>query len=428
MGPIQSIAELAAFIRRRIDIMALIIGVGLVVTLYLALQAAPTYQSQAVISARLNTVTGDFANINNANDTPARLLQLVEQRLTTRENMLALAEKYDLFPERTPLERVSDMRASVTFLSQAAVTIGFANDGILSSIVIQARADTAAKSADIANELAELLISETGAGREARARETVEFLRQQQQALQAEIVRMEAEVADFAAANTDVMPFNVELRRAELLQIGTAIQTAESEVAALQAALESFRVQGSTQRRVIQAREELAARQADLDRLRQQRAELEPFFIRMAAIEREIEGMNERITRSRETLRGLSDQVAIAEGNLRLEAAQQIAAYEIVETAIAPDYPISRSRKATAMIGAVICGVLAVMLTFAWELFRPALRSPGQVERETGMRAVLVLPELVLPSQRRKILVARLAGLTLFALGVLAALLSRMTQ
>jgi uncharacterized protein involved in exopolysaccharide biosynthesis len=428
MGPIQSLGEVLALLKRRIDVIAFIIGLGALFGLFSAIYAQPIYQSQAVISARLNTVSGDLANGGNANNTPARLLQLVEQRLTTRENMLALADKYNLFPERTPLERVSDMRASISFLSQAAITIGFANDGMLSSIVIQARTSDATQAAELANELADMLIEQTGAGREARARETVEFLREQQAALQAEIENAENDMRRFATENTEVMPFNVEIRRAELLQIGTAIQAAESEVAALQAALEGFRAQGSTQRRMIQTREELAARQADLDRLRAQRTDLEPFFIRMAAVERELEGMNQRIERSRDMLRDIVNQLALAESNLRLETSQQIAAYEIVETAAPSDYPISRSRKTTLLIFVAGAVIMALVLPFAWEVIRPALRSPGQVERETGMRAVMVLPELVVPSQRRKMLVARLAGLTLFALAVVAAIMTHMAR
>ena len=428
MGPIQSVSEFLALLRRRIDVIVLIVGLGVIYGLFTAIYAQPIYQSHAVISARVNTVSGDLANSANANNTPARLLQLVEQRLTTRENMLALADKYGLFPDRTPLERVSDMRDSISFLSQAAITIGFANDGMLSSIIIQARTNDAEQSAQLANELADMLIEQTGAGREARARETVEFLREQQAALQAEIENAEAEARRFAVENTEVMPFNVEIRRAELLQLGTAIQTAEAEVAALQAALEGFRVQGSTQRRMIQTREELAVRQADLDRLREQRRELEPFFIRMAAVEREIESMNQRMERSRDMLRDIVNQLALAESNLRLEVSQQIAAYEIVETATAADYPISRSRKMTLLIFIAGAGIMSLVLPFAWEVVRPALRSPGQVERDTGMRAVMVLPELVVPAQRRKVLVARLAGVTLFLLAILAAIMARLTQ
>ncbi len=428
MGPIQSIPELIAFIRRRIDVMVLIIGLGIVASTFLALRTPAVYQSFAVLSARLNTVSGELAGGTNANNAPARLLQLVEQRLTTRENMLALADKYDLFPALSSQERVDAMRESVTFLSQAAVTIGFADDGVLSSIVIMANTDAPQKSADVANELATLMINQTGAGREARARETLEFLRQQEASLQGQITEMEEASRRFATENAEAMPFNMEMRRAELLQLGTAIQTAESTVAELEATLEGMRVQGSIQRRLIQTREELASRQADLERLRAQRQELEPFFIRMASVQRELEAMSAREQRTRDSLRDIANQVAIAEGNYRLESSQQIAAYEIVEPAAAPEYPVSRSRKVNVVIGTVAAGILAVLGAFGWEILRPALRSPAQVERETGMRPVLVLPAMTTTSERRKVLVARLAGLGLFTLAMLAAVLMRLSQ
>ncbi len=148
----------------------------------------------------------------------------------------------------------------------------------------------------------------------------------------------------------------------------------------------------------------------------------------MAAVERELAALDERERRARDSLRDLSNEVAVAEANLRLETGQQIAAYEIVETAAAPDYPISRSRKASILIGSVGAAIVAVFGAFAWEILRPALRSPGQVERETGMRPVLVLPAMTTTSERRKVLVARLAGLGLFGLGVAAAILMRLAQ
>jgi tyrosine-protein kinase Etk/Wzc len=428
MGPIQTFDELFAFLRRRIDLIASIVGLGIVGGLFMALAITPTYQSQAVISARLNTVSEDIATAGGANSAPARLLQLVEQRLTTRENMLALADKYSLFTESKPQERVDFMRRSVTFLSQAAVAIGFGDDGMVASIIIQSRADEAQKAADVANELAELLIAQTGAGREARARETLEFLRQQQRSLQDEISAMEAEARAYATANAEALPFNVEIRRAELLQIGSAIQAAESEVANLIAAQDAMRIQGSTQRRMIQAREELQARQADLERLRAQRQQLEPFFVRMGEVERELESMAQRQERLRDRLRDLTAQVVLAEGNMRLEASQQIAAYEILERATPADYPISRSRTTSLMIIIVATVIVAAVVAFGWELLRPALRSAGQVERETGMRPVLVLPAMTILPQRRKQTVARLAGMALFVLGVLAAFLPRIVS
>lgn len=427
MGPIQSISELLAFLRRRLDLILVTIGLGTVLAAFMALQTVPVYQSHTTLSARLNTVSGEFASMTGVQNAPARLLQLVEQRLTTRENMLALADKYDLYPGLPAQERVDATRASITFLSREAVTIGFASDGMLSSIIVQARADTGPKAADIANELAAMIIAETGAGREARARETLAFLRERQTQTEANLREIEAEQRAFAALNPDVMPFNVELRRSELLQLTTAIQTTESDIVTLESELAAQNRQGSTQRRMVQLRDQLITRQAELERLQSRRDELEPFFTRVSQIERDMDAIAQRAERLQDSLRDIADQIASAETNLRLETGQQIAAFDVLETATPADYPMSRSRKVTLLMGIMGSAVLAVVAAFAYEVMRPALRSPGQVERDTGMRPVLVLPELVLPADRRRLRIARLAGFALFVLA-LAATLSPLIQ
>lgn len=423
MGPIQTVAEVFALLRRRKDLIGAVFALGLLASLAAAVLQTPTYQSHAVLSARLNTVGDDVVSGAGAQVSPARLLQLVEQRLTTRDNMLALADKYDLFPDESAQNRVDMTRRSITLFSQEAVAIGFGRDGMVAAIHVQGRADTADKAAALTNELAEMILAETGAGREARARETLNVLQDRQAQIERDIIATRQEAQRFNADNPDAMPFNVELRRTELTQLTAAIQAAEADSLSLRAELDSAQRQGSTQRRLTQMREELAAREAELARLRTARAELEPFFIRLAEIERERELFAAREERLRELQRDVSEQINQATDALRLESGRQVAAFELVEPATPSDYPVSRSKRMTAMIGLVASGMLALIAAFAFEVLRPALRSAQQIERETGLRPVMELPAMVLPADRRKAMIARLAGAGLFGLGVLAILI-----
>lgn len=425
MGPIQSFAEFAAFLRRWRDVIFAMIGAGTLAMIFVSLNTPATYQSFAVLSARLDTVTADTGQ-GGAN-TPARLLQLVEQRLTTRENMLALADRFDMFPDLTPQRRLTEMRGSVSFLSQAAVQIGFADDGIVSAIVIQARADGAQKAADLANELAAQVMSETGAGRENRARETLEFLRSRQADLTAQAAALTDQLRALDAANPDMLPFQIELARSELGQIVASLQVLQSELATAQAELAAGISQGIPPRRAIALREALSLKEGEITRLRARQAELEPFFARFQDVERDRDRLRQAEDRLRDQIRDIANQVSAAEATLRLESSRQVAAYELVESAIPGDSPVSRSRRSMVMVGVIGSGVLAVLLAFAIEVARPALRSVGQMERETGMRPVLVLPELVLPSERRRLMVARLAGAALFLLGLVAAIILRLS-
>lgn len=424
MGPIQSFQELRDFLRRRMALIVLVLGAFLLLSVLVALRSAPVYQAVAVLSTRVDAVA-DAAVGNGSSGNAARLMQLIEQRLTSRETMLRMADDYEMFVGRPAQERADLMRSSITLISQAAVNVGFGSDGSLASMIIMAQADTGPKSAAIANELAEMVMAETGAGRTARARQTLQFLQTEQTRLNTELLTLQEESRVFMAQNYDVMSFNADVRRTELSQIVSDIQEARRDITAAESELATLVAQNTSQRRQAQLRDLIAVRSAELQRLLAQQAEFEPYFQRVAQAERELAILTEREARLQDRLREISGQVAAAEAALRLEADSQSATFELVEEATVPEFPISRSKKRTVMMGAVAGVILGAIAGFALEILRPALRSARQVERELGMRPVLVLPELVLPGERRRIWLGWIAGACLFILALAAILLSQ---
>lgn len=422
MGPIQSFAELRDFLLRRLNVIMLAFGLALLASVFMALRAAPLYQAMAVLSTRVEAVADTTVP---GSGTPARLMQLIEQRLTSRETMLQLADEYEMFVGRAPQERAELMRSSITLISQAAVSVGFGSDGALASMIIMVRADTGPKSASMANTLAEMVLTETGAGRLARARQTLQFHQTELDRLNADLQALQDESRVFMTENYDVMSVNADLRRAELTQIVTDIQETRRELVTAEAELASLGGQTTAQRRQIQLRDQIARARAELGRLEAQQVEFEPFFRRVTQAERELAILTEREARMQDRIREVSAQVAAAEAALRLEADSRSASFELVEEATVPDYPISRSRKSMVLMGGVAGIILGVLGAFAYEVLRPALRSARQVERELGMRPVLILPEMVLPGERRKHVLGWIAGTCLFCLALVAIVLSQ---
>lgn len=420
MGPIQSIQELRDFLLRRRDILVLGVGLGILLGVFMALRSEPLYQSVAVLSTRVDAVADDTMR-NTAASAQSRLLQLIEQRLTARDTMLRLANDYELFLERPDHERVDLMRQSITILSQAAVTVGFATDGSLASIVIQARADTARKAMDLANELAEMVMEETGAGRRARAEQTATFLSMEQERLQQALREVQAESRIFANENFEFTAFNVDMRRSEMTQIIADLQDARRELVAAEAELSGRNL---LPRQQIAVRDRILALTSEVERLSAEQEAFQPFLRRVAEIEREQALLRDRESRLREQLLDVSRQLDAAGADLRLEADDRTARFEVVEPAEESEYPISRPRRNTAIMGPIMGLILATLAAFAYELARPALRSSGQVERELGMRPVLVLPELVLPAERRRMRRAYVAGVGLLVLALAAIILA----
>ncbi len=401
MGPIQSFQEIHDFLRRRWPVILLGLALGLCIGLFMALRNTPVFQAVAVLSTRVEAVSEDAVRGTPAGSS-ARLMQLIEQRLTSRDNMLRLADDYALFTALPAQQRAEMMRQSITLLSQAAVNIGLGADGALASMVIMVRAPSGEISAAIANELARMVVQETGAGRTARARQTLEFLQTEEARLAAELEALRTEARAFSLENANVMSFSAEMRRAELTRLIDAIESTRSEIDAAEAELEGLSAQDISPRRQIQLREALSVRRSELARLEQRQTEFEPFFQSVAEAERVLAMFGEREARLQDRISDVAGQVAAAEAALRLEADSRSATFEIVEEAAVPAYAISRSKRQTVILGVIAGGVIATLAAFAYEVIRPALRSTAQVQRELGMRPVLVLPGLVLPAQRRR--------------------------
>lgn len=424
MGLFQSWGELRDFLARRAPVIFLCLALGAIFGVLVAMRSTPEYHAIASLSVRIDSVSGTTAG-RGAENTPARLLQLVEQRLTRRDIMLELANRFDMFQTMSVDERIAAMRVSITLTSHSAVNVGFGSDGALSAVWIEARADTARKARDLANELAAMVITETDAGRLARARETLQFFELEQAQLSDDLAALEEEERAFSLENFGALPHTVELRRMEFGNVLSGIQAAERDISAARVELQNLSDQGISQRRQAQLRDQIAVLHGELERLESQRSELEPYLRQATEVQRDLDRITARQDRLRDQLREVAGQVSTAEAALRLESDPRGNAFEIIDAATLPEHPISRPRRVTAMLGMILGGVVGLVMSLGYELARPALRSVGQVERELDMRPVLVLPELVLPSERRRNRLAWAAGVTLFCIAIAAGMFAR---
>ena len=122
MGPIQTIEDVIDLLRRRGVMMALIITLAASATLAHVLMRPEVYEAIAVIQVQSPSVGGDESQSSNQ---IARLLQTTEQQLTTRESLLEMVERHDLFADSEDMNddmKTYAMRMAVTFQSIATAS------------------------------------------------------------------------------------------------------------------------------------------------------------------------------------------------------------------------------------------------------------------------------------------------------------------
>ncbi len=426
---------------RRLPLIATIIVLGILISIYLIVSAPRVYESTAVIQVDTpaTIVPGSDAAL------PAtRRVQLIEQVLTARANMLEVIDRLELFkdlPELSETEKIGALRSSILIESVAAS----GNPGApasLAAIVITAQAETPALAAAIANDFANSVVNRDRENRERRIQEAQSFLTTEEQRLTRELSRHDREIAEFSSRHKDALPEAQESLRSELAQLDESGATLDRSIMALQRDQLSLVAggtdrQGSLVQQIRSAEVDLAqtrralpvghpeiarlednlrrlkaggegsadvmSRQAtlletQLQELRRQqlsiatrRNQIEKAQADSPQVARDLESMMREQVRLQDQYGEISRQLALIETQSLLLDNDQSERFIILERAVPPEYAAMSNRKKRAMMGAIGSFGLAFAAAFLLEMMNPVLRRADQFARVTGARPVVSL-------------------------------------
>ena len=161
----------------------------------------PTYLSEGKILVESQQIPVDLVKPTVTTASKERI-QVIEQRVMTRDNLLAILDKYQMFADQrdslSRTELLDLMRQNTKIkpleldqatgrtdgLTTIALTVGFTDR----------RPDVATK---VANELITLFLNEDARNRTNRAMETTKFLAREVQRLEGDLAAIDAKIADF---------------------------------------------------------------------------------------------------------------------------------------------------------------------------------------------------------------------------------------
>lgn len=425
MGPIQSIPEFLSFLRRRGLLIAVIAVIGVLGGILAALNSERVYSATAVIQVINPVINGEGAV---ASTTLARRIQTIEQQLMSRENLLELARRYDMFrdSELNTTQQVALLRQSISIQSIAAAHPGYAGDGALSGLVITTNAEDPGIAAAISNELADLLLRQSAASRQESAQAALRFFQQEEERLQGSIAALDGRIAAFQTENEGLLPGAQILRREDLRRLEDSRLEIERDIVQLQselATLDAASGRTVTQRRITQLTDEISRRNDEAALIGARIDAIRTELLRAPEVERESAAMERTMTQLQTQLTSATERRREAELGLRIEDDQQSVRFVLLEAALAPEYALSSGRRKTAMAG-VLAGLAAGFgLAFALELLNPVLRTARQMERELQLRPVISIPYTRPASELRRRRAIRMMGLGLLLIvGFLLAL------
>lgn len=229
-------ADLLAMVRRRWLLLVLPLVIGTPIIVAIAMILPPVYTSTARILVETQQIPSDLAQ-STVTQSAAESIEFIQQRLLTRQNLLDIAEQYNVFAGRSglsPTEIVAQMRAATTFRPTAGGNQRRRRDVTLTGVDIAFRANNAQVAARVANELVNRIIETNVQERSNRAAGTLDFFNEQVERFGAELNAQSARITAYKNENFDALPETLSSRQGELSSLRERMASRATQMALLE--------------------------------------------------------------------------------------------------------------------------------------------------------------------------------------------------
>lgn len=470
-----------ALFRRRLPVMLVIFVLGLGVGLGLALTLPAKYEANARLLVE-NAQIPEEMFVSTVQTSADKQLQVIEQRLMTRANMIDVANKFDVFgtyPNMDP----NEIFATMSEMTTISVIAGNSRRNTLMTISFESGDPN--KAADVVNELVTLVESKSAEIRQSEAGETAEFFESEVRRLSDELSEKSAAIVAFKEANKNALPEELDYRlerqgqlqerlnlaardraalneqRNRLMAVGTAtgvqppaLTPQQQQLQALQNELNSaLSIYSESNPRVKMLRAQIQSLKASITPGEEAGPADDPMQtmvdLQVAEIDSRIEFLDQDIARAEDELRELRIAIEKTPQNaIRLEAlerdyeriqgqydsaVQSLAQAKVgesieyqgrgeritvIERAIPPSLPSSPNRKLVAGGGLLLGAALAAVFFVLMELLNRTIRRPVDLTRGLGIQPLATIPYIERESVRRR----RRALVTITLIAVLVAI------
>ena len=273
-------------------------------------------------------------------------IQVIEQRIMTRENLLALADKYQMFAGRRQAmsgTEILDLMRTRTRMVPFELDQSRRSDTVTIALNIGFEYEQPDIAMRVANELLTLILNEDARNRTRRAQETTNFLTSEVKRLEAELGSIEGQVTEFKRR------YNGE----------TASEKAAVQLALLKA---EFQEKSAL----------YADAHPEMVRLKRQIVALEKVVAKTGQFESGLEALQNQRAALQKNLENASQKALAARLGESLERAQFSERLEVIEQAILPQKPTKPNRPkllalsfALALLGGIGMVTLVHMLSGA---------------------------------------------------------------
>ncbi len=267
---------------RRFPVMAVFVLVCSGLGVITAMKTPETWAT----TARLLVESAQITQVESIEVDAVEQLEIIEQKLLTRANLIDIANRFDVFEDIRNMEpdTVVEAMRNATRIRRSAGR----NKATLMTISFEGRSGKVA--ADVVNEYTTLVLEENAESRNAIAENTLQFFEREVESLARDLDRQSTEIAVFKSENANALPEDQSMRfgRQTVLLEQLARLKRQQEAGQLRRAqtVEIYestgRVrQGQAQRQRSVEEERLLVAQVDLDNLKSVYSDTNPRVVRL---------------------------------------------------------------------------------------------------------------------------------------------------
>ncbi|OKO86851.1 sugar transporter [Bradyrhizobium sp. AS23.2] len=370
----------------------------------------PTYLSEGKILVQSQQIPTELVRPTVTSAAQERI-QVIQQRTMTRDNLIAIADKFQLFPEKRTLMSVTelvDLMKKSTKIAPVDPILDFKqrtraameNPTIVFSVGFEY--GDPAIAARVANELMTRILNEDLRDRTSRATDTSRFLSREVQRLQTENAALDAKIAQLRIAQgkpattsgQDQPTSTLAQLKAELIQKSALYSDKHPMIQSL--------------KRQIQAMESVAQAPATNGNDAAAAASLDALVAQQEGLQKNLEAATAKLMAAR-----------LGEN---LEKDQQSEKLEVIEQPTAPQEPIKPHRPKLLALTLALAVAAGAGLTFVLELTDKAIRRSSDLFTIVDNRLIVPVPYIATKAELRRQRRRRIAAIVL-AIVVVVALL-----
>lgn len=475
-----------SLILRRLPVIAAIIFTATTAGVLYAVSLPPVYRAEARLLIENAQIPDELA-ASTVRSTTEEILLAIQQRIMTRDNLLALADQHDLFDEA---QNISDEQKLQAMGSRISIYMPN-TQGNTGVVTVSFGASEPELSADVTNEIADQILAWSNELRTKASASTLDFFNQEVARLTDELAQQNAKILEFEQANRDALPESLEFRRTRQSAQQERLLQVDRELASLrdrrQRLTELYdrtgRIATNTeartpeQERLDRARQELAsalvtfsssnprvrALQNEVNALEEAVKEqldasgggrLTPFEVQMLDIDGQISYLAEQKALVEKDLAELEKNIEATPGNSiklaelrsnyetlrvqyeeavaslsearmgdRIEATDRGQRITVIEKAFPPAFRAEPNRKRISVAAFGAGVILSGALLFLLEILNQTIRRPSELAKVIGAPPFGTVGYLDGPSTGRKLSTASFAMLAVLLINIPALLL-----